>query len=1524
MIAGASAWFIGEGSLLVQAASIWLESGHSIAGIASRDTAIRAWAEDHGVSPVRPEELAARAKTTPFDYLFSVVNLTLLGDDVLKLPRKLAVNFHDGYLPRHAGVNVTVWALLAGETQHGVTWHQMTTRADEGDILVQQAFDVSEDETAFSLNARCFTAGIETFRELTERITSSTLAPTPQNLAERTYHGFYERPPGAMLLSFAADAETIARTVRALDFGTYPNPVGLPKVLLGDVAVVVGEAETAESSGFAPGTVLEVDERAFTVAVAGGAVRLGRLRLLEGAGVDAARLAELGVRVGARLGIPEATTLERLGKAYAEAAGSEGSFVRLLASTKPLALALGQPAGGEGTERASVRIPAGVDAALLPELFLAFVGRKSGQRGFDVGYSDARLRAKASVCPAIFSNEVPLRVSLDFGDKLANCLESLQSARAKASALFPRMRDLPLRQPQVAHGPFPVTLWVDAEGADERPEGDLRVLVDSRTGQVTFVARSDRTNAAALARLARRFELFLVGAQDHERSLASVELVSDDEKRLLLGDVNGTARPVPENDCVHWGFEAEARKAPERIAVTSRGKSMSYGELDRRANALARRLVELGVGPDVLVGIYLERGVDLVTAVLGVHKAGGAYVPLDPRYPAERIRFMVDDSKLRVVVAERATEASLPAGTFERVTIDSGAFDAGADTPPETGVSGANLAYVIYTSGSTGTPKGVMVEHRNVVNFLCGMDDVLGPPDGGTWLAVTSLSFDISVLELYWPLTRALTVVVHAGDASKAPPPRPLDFSVFYFSSAEAGGGSDHYRILFEGARFADENGFVAVWTPERHFHAFGGLYPNPAVTSAALAMVTKNVSLRAGSCVSPLHSPLRIAEEWALVDNLSNGRVGISFASGWQPNDFAIRPESFVGRREQMVEDIETVRRLWRGERLPFKNGNAKDVVLGTLPRPIQKEVPVWVTAAGTVETFEMAGRIGANLLTHLLGQTFKEVGDKVAVYRAAWEKAGHPGRGTVTLMLHTFIGTDEESVKATVRGPMKEYLKSAVGLIKEAAWSFPTFKQRMDEGTFSTESLSAEEMDALLEHAFDRYYATSGLFGTVDGALRITDDVRRLDVDEIACLIDFGVSTDEVLAHLPLLGDVVARSRRVSGDGAHGETVGDLLTAHAITHFQCTPSQASLLMQDERARNGLSRVTVMLTGGEALPPALARELRSVVPGLFVNVYGPTETTVWSSSHRLDEVRDDVPLGRAMTNTDILILDEAGGLVPPGDAGELVIGGKGVTRGYLGREELTRERFVPHPFRPGERLYRTGDIASFGADGLLYFHGRKDHQVKIRGYRIEVGEIEARLGEHARVRACAVIAREDVPGDKRLVAYVVARGAEPGPAELRTHLLASLPEYMVPSTFVYLPALPETPNGKIDRQALPMPERQSVAPSAASVAPQGSTEETIAAIWREVLNRKDVGVTDNFFDIGGHSLLTILVLGKLKPKVPRPLSLVDLFRYTTIRALADFLDSEEAPASSLGGSAARGAARQRIRRAMVERRRRN
>ena len=230
---------------------------------------------------------------------------------------------------------------------------------------------------------------------------------------------------------------------------------------------------------------------------------------------------------------------------------------------------------------------------------------------------------------------------------------------------------------------------------------------------------------------------------------------------------------------------------------------------------------------------------------------------------------------------------------------------------------------------------------------------------------------------------------------------RPIDFSLFYFSADQGEDPADKYRLLVEGAKFADQHGFAAVWTPERHFHEFGGLYPNPSVTSAAIAMITKNIQIRSGSVVAPLHTPIRIAEEWSVVDNLSNGRVAISFASGWMPEDFVIKPENYASRRDAMLRSIEIVRSLWRGETVAFPGPLGPDVRVRILPRPIQAELPIWVTTAGNPETYEMAGNVGANVLTHLLGQSLDEVAKKVAIYRKAWSAAAHPGRGKVTLML-------------------------------------------------------------------------------------------------------------------------------------------------------------------------------------------------------------------------------------------------------------------------------------------------------------------------------------------------------------------------------------------------------------------------------------------------------------------------------------------------------------------------------------------
>ena len=263
---------------------------------------------------------------------------------------------------------------------------------------------------------------------------------------------------------------------------------------------------------------------------------------------------------------------------------------------------------------------------------------------------------------------------------------------------------------------------------------------------------------------------------------------------------------------------------------------------------------------------------------------------------------------------------------------------------------------------------------------------------------MTSLSFDISVLELFWTLARGFTVVVHGDGAQREPsvasatrsPPRAADRLQPVLLRQRRGRPRRRpsTACCSRARSFADAHGFAAVWTPERHFHAFGGLYPNPSVTSAAIAAVTQRVAIRAGSVVLPLHHPVRVAEEWAVVDNLSNGRVGLSFASGWQPNDFVLQPGSFANAKHgMMVATSRRVRRLWRGESASSFPGPTGQATCSsrTLPRPVQPELPVWVTAAGNPETFGWRARPGASVLTHLLGQTLEELAEKIERLPAA-----------------------------------------------------------------------------------------------------------------------------------------------------------------------------------------------------------------------------------------------------------------------------------------------------------------------------------------------------------------------------------------------------------------------------------------------------------------------------------------------------------------------------------------------------------
>lgn len=346
-----------------------------------------------------------------------------------------------------------------------------------------------------------------------------------------------------------------------------------------------------------------------------------------------------------------------------------------------------------------------------------------------------------------------------------------------------------------------------------------------------------------------------------------------------------------------------------------------------------------------------------------------------------------------------------------------------------------------------------------------------------------------------------------------------MNFGVMFFSAEDRAGGNK-YELLLEASRFADTHGFSAVWTPERHFHPFGGLYPNPALTSAALATITSRVQLRAGSLISPLHHAIRIAEEWAVVDNLSQGRVGVSFGSGWNVNDFVFYPDRYQARQAVMYEQIETVKRLWRGERVTEINSFGKPVDVVIYPKPVQRDLPIWVTSSGNVETFRSAGKAGANLLTHLIGQDPSQLAGKIGEYRKAWTEAGHAGRGTVSLMLHTFMGRKLDAVRAAVHTPFREYLRSALSLEQLAAVGGGAIS---GGHKIAPQDVPPDMVEDLLDLTFDRYFEGGSLMGTVESCEPTVQRLADAGVDEAACLIDFGAGdTAAVLNSLAVVNEL------------------------------------------------------------------------------------------------------------------------------------------------------------------------------------------------------------------------------------------------------------------------------------------------------------------------------------------------------------------------------------------------------------------
>ncbi|MGI5162232.1 MupA/Atu3671 family FMN-dependent luciferase-like monooxygenase [Microbispora sp. CA-102843] len=353
-----------------------------------------------------------------------------------------------------------------------------------------------------------------------------------------------------------------------------------------------------------------------------------------------------------------------------------------------------------------------------------------------------------------------------------------------------------------------------------------------------------------------------------------------------------------------------------------------------------------------------------------------------------------------------------------------------------------------------------------------------------------------------------------------------MRLSLMFFSGALADKAGDQYQTILELAEFADQQGFCGIWLPERHFSSFGAPFPNPLLLLAAVAARTDRLTLRSGSLVATLHDPLRMAEELAVLDNLCGGRLEAGFASGWLPSDFAFFPERYERRHALLFELIDQVQSLWQGGLHDARSGTGEAIHVRTLPRPVQRDLPVWIAAAQSTETIRSAGRRGEGVLTHVLDGNLQKLEENIAAYREEFEKAGRdPADGRVAVMLHTFVGPDRDEVIETVRDPYCEYLKTMAPLARGLA----TARKR----GLDLNRLNAGYVDQFARIHFERALDGRSLIGTPQNALDTLKIMQDIGVDEVACLVDFGLRGEQVRRQLPYLSDVNDHVGREAGQG-------------------------------------------------------------------------------------------------------------------------------------------------------------------------------------------------------------------------------------------------------------------------------------------------------------------------------------------------------------------------------------------------------
>ena len=765
---------VGGTSLLIRCAEMLLERGHHVCPVVSADAAVVRWARENDIQILSPVDSERLLSFPPFDYLFSIVNERILGADILALPRKLAINYHDGPLPKYAGTHATSWALLNREKTHGITWHVASEQVDAGNILEQRLVEIDAQETAFTLNTKCYEAAFESCGELIGDLSWGKCRSIPQDQTKRTFFPRLKRPARAGMLTWKQPADEIAATVRALDFGPHPNPLGSAKASFESVCFLVPHIGILDSSSHeSPGTVVAIDQDSLTVATGTNDVVV-RLASIDGEPVTLETLIDYGFAPGRQFDEIEAGRLLSLEELNLLCAAHEKFWVKRLSGLQAIELPQARRITSQAhspCRRLTTFVPDELTASrggcdgvdFLLTAWAAYLYRISSADYFDLGLRDFSLRSGFAEWKSIFASYVPLRVEVSDSQTLSEFFLSFQSELRSLRRNQTYLQDLPARYPEI-HAlasdrrqlPVRAELVETLDSEVETSGADLTLLIRKDARECCWVYDPNAFELESVERMARQFEIFLAGyAANTDCPIAKLPLMPEDELRQVLVEWNETNTGPAKHECMHHLFESQVELRADQPALIFDQEVVSYRELNERANQLARFLRKLGVGRESLVGICLTRSTDLIVGLMGILKAGGAYVPLDSAYPSERLAFIVEDTALRVIVTQKELIKRLPSHQAQVVCVDSDREKIAAELKTNLAeeASAENLAYLIYTSGSTGRPKGVAIEHRSAVTLLEWAETVFTREEISGVLASTSICFDLSIFEIFVPLS---------------------------------------------------------------------------------------------------------------------------------------------------------------------------------------------------------------------------------------------------------------------------------------------------------------------------------------------------------------------------------------------------------------------------------------------------------------------------------------------------------------------------------------------------------------------------------------------------------------------------------------------------------------------------------------------------------------------------------------------------------------------------------------------------